>query len=134
MNKNIFKSIWAVVAGFLVVVVLSVVTDAILEKAGVLPSGGYLSNSLSLLALVYRTIYTIAGGYLAASLAPNRPARHVMILGLVGILGGLAGLISTWGKGMGPVWYPVALAVLAYPSVWLGGRWKVSKSLDVVNF
>lgn len=37
MNMNTFKSIGAVVAGFLTVVVLSVGTDFILESLGIFP-------------------------------------------------------------------------------------------------
>jgi hypothetical protein len=32
MKNNLLKSIWAIVAGFLFVVVLSIVTDILLEK------------------------------------------------------------------------------------------------------
>ena len=34
-----------------------------------------MSNALFVLATVYRTIYTVAGGYITARLAPNRPMR-----------------------------------------------------------
>lgn len=44
-----------------------------------------------------------------------------LILGVVGTLLGLLGIAMTYGKGMGPDWYPVALAVLAVPQSWLGG-------------
>ncbi len=131
MNKNMLKSIGAVLAGFLTVVILSTVTDAILHSAGVYPEGGYLSNAHSVLATVYRTIFTVLGGYVTVRLAPNKPMRHVMILAILGTLGGLLGLISTWDKNLGPVWYPIALTVLAYPSVWFGGTlYKSQKTLN----
>jgi hypothetical protein len=34
-----------------------------------------------LLALVYRTVYGILGGYVTARLAPRAPMRHALILG-----------------------------------------------------
>ena len=39
-ERSIGRSIWAVVAGFVVVVVLSTATDAVLHKAGVFPAVG----------------------------------------------------------------------------------------------
>src|SRR5262245_60708963 len=103
-----FRSISAVLAGFLSVVVFSLVTDQILHVLAVyLPWGEPMwSPWLNLLALIYRTIYTIGSGYLTASLAPHRPMRHVAVLGVLGAFGGTAGLITTWNLGFGPRWYP----------------------------
>ena len=49
---------------------------------------------------------------------------HVWTLGVIGLLAAIAGTVATWDKGpeFGPKWYPVALVVLAIPSVWLGGK------------
>ena len=51
-------------------------------------------------------------------------AVGLLILGIVGTAAGLAGMIATWSAGpeFGPKWYPIALTVLAIPSVWVGGR------------
>jgi hypothetical protein len=64
----------------------------------------------------------IFGGWLTARLAPTQPMTHVMILGAVGTLLGLVGVVATWNMGLGPRWYPIALAVLAIPQCWVGGR------------
>jgi len=32
------------------------------------------------------------------------------------------GVVGTWNLGMGPHWYPVAIAVLGLPECWLGRR------------
>jgi hypothetical protein len=37
-------------------------------------------------ATLYRTLYGIAGAYLAARLAPNRPLMHALILGFLGFV------------------------------------------------
>jgi hypothetical protein len=89
---NSFKSIVCVVAGFLTVVVLSIVTDKILESAGIFPPAteGLFVTWMLALALFYRTVYTVAGGYVTAKLAPANPMRHVMILGVIGTLAGMA--------------------------------------------
>ncbi len=116
------KSIWAVVAGFLTVVILSSVTDVVMEKTGVFP--GAMNPELYvtwmwLLALVYRTIYTILGGYLTAYLAPQNAWKHVWVLAGLGQLGGLLGVYIGWDLAAN--WYCISLAILAIPSVWLGG-------------
>jgi hypothetical protein len=47
--------------------------------------------------------------------------RHVIILAVIGTLGGITGVMATWDLNLGPRWYPIALAVTAFPAVWLGG-------------
>jgi MFS family permease len=121
--KTSLKSIGAVLAGFLTVFILSVVTDMIVEAAGILPSA---TNPQDYewwhyaIALAYRTVWTILGGYVTARLAPFNPRRHVIILGILGTIGGIAGIFAGWQYGHH--WYPILLAVLAFPSVWLGGK------------
>lgn len=119
------KSVWAVVAGFLVVVVLSTITDAILEKLGVFPDGGLFVVWMLLLAFIYRSVYTVLGGYVTAKLAPTSPIRHVYVLAILGTLGGLVGVVVGWN--LSAHWYPIALAVTAFPLVWWGGRIGTSK-------
>src|SRR6516165_10203054 len=48
--------------------------------------------------------------------------KHALTLGLVGVVLGLVGVITTWNLGLGSRWYPVALALLAIPQCWLGGK------------
>jgi hypothetical protein len=81
-------------------------------------------DSLLVLATAYRTVYSIAGCYLAARLAPNRPIRHALALGVVGLIVSTAGAITTWngGPAYGPKWYPLALIALAMPGAWAGGK------------
>ena len=79
------------------------------------------------MALIYRSIYTVAGWYVTAKLALHNPMRHVIILGILGTIGGIGGVIAGWN--LSEHWYPIALAVLAFPSVWLGGKLKKEKGL-----
>ena len=80
------------------------------------------SNALLLLATAYRTVYSIAGSYVTARLAPNRPMLHALVLGALGLVVCIVGAVVTWNKGpaFGPHWYPVTLTVLAMPQCWLG--------------
>jgi surface polysaccharide O-acyltransferase-like enzyme len=125
MNKNIWKSIGAVLAGILAGAVLSIVTDVVLHATRVFPPWGQpVSDAPLLLATVYRTIYGVAGSYIAARLAPNRPMLHALVLGVLGLAVSIVGTVVTWNKGpaFGPHWYPVALVVLAMPQCWAGGK------------
>lgn len=118
------RSLRAILAGFFAVAALSLGTDGVLHATGVFPAMGQpMSDALFGLATAYRILYTILGGYLTARLAPNRPARHVLILTLVGTAMATIGAVSTWDKGpeFGPKWYPLALIVTA-PVTLLGGK------------
>ena len=128
MSTNTGKSIGALLAGFFTVVVLSIGTDAVLHAAGIFPPlGEPASNSLLMLATFYRTVYSIAGAYLTARLAPDRPMSHALWLGGIGLMLSIAGAAATWNRGpaFAPHWYPIALVVLALPQCWLGGYLRV---------
>ncbi len=125
INKKTWRSFGAVLAGALTGIILSVGTDTIMRATGIFPAqSGLLSNSLFILAAAYRTLYGIAGAYIAARLAPFRPMAHAMVLGAAGVAVNIAGTAATWNKGaeFGPHWYPLSLVVLAMPTAWLGAK------------
>jgi hypothetical protein len=124
MPRRIGRSIAAILAGFLAVFILSLGTDQLLHFLEVYPPWGQpmFDPALNALALAYRILYTILGGYIAARLAPHHPIRHAVILGAIGFVIAGAGAIFTITKyDLGPDWYPIALAVTALPCSWLGG-------------
>ena len=128
MNKNTLTSIGAVVAGFVAVFVLSLGTDVVMHIAGVFPQLGQpMSDALFVLATLYRTVYCIAGSYIAARLAPNRPMEPALVLGVLGLIVSITGAVVTWNKGpaFGPHWYPLVLIVTAIPCAWVGGRLRI---------
>ena len=118
-----WRSVGAVVAGFVVVFVLSVGTDQVLHVLKVYPTWGEpMAGALYVMATAYRIVYTILGGYITARLAPRAPVRHALILGLVGLLAGILGVIVNIAKPeLGPLWYSIAVAVTGPPCAWLGG-------------
>ena len=125
MNKKTLKSIGAVLAGALAGIVLSIGTDMALRAAGVLPPLGQPAGDAPLLlATAYRTVYGVAGAYITARLAPDRPMMHALVLGGLGLVATIVGAVVTWNKGpaFGPYWYPLALIALAMPQSWAGGR------------
>jgi hypothetical protein len=123
-NHRWARSALAVVVGFSSVAVLSLATDELLHIVKVYPPWGepMYDPGLNLLALSYRLLYTILGGYLTASLAPHAPMRHVIVVAIAGLIAGSAGaIVAITMADLGPAWYPIALAVTAFPCVCLGG-------------
>ena len=117
------KSIGAVVAGLLVVIVVTTLVDLVLHAAHFFPPMDQrINNVQALMATSYRVVISVAGAWLTARLAPDRPLRHAVILGLIGTLLGIVGIVATWNLNLGPRWYPIALAVLAIPQCWAGGK------------
>ena len=123
--RRILRRTGAVLAGALAGIVLSIGTDVVLHATGVFPpSGQPMSGALFLLATAYRAVYSVAGSYIAARLAPDRPMQHALVLGVVGLVVSIVGAVVTWNRGpaFGPHWYPLTLIALAMPCAWAGGR------------
>lgn len=122
-QKHLGRSIGALFAGFLVGAGLSLGTDEILHLTNIFPPWGQaMSGALFALATAYRVVYSVAGSYVTARLAPNRPMQHALVAGAVGLAVSIAGAIATWNLGLGPHWYPIAVAAIALPCAWLGGK------------
>ncbi len=121
---RILRSTMAVLVGFMSVAVLSLSTDQVLHVLEIYPPWGEPMHDpgLNVLALSYRIAYAILGGSITSSLAPRAPMRHVIVLGILGFVAGSAGAITAITVAdLGPDWYPIALALTAFPCVWLGG-------------
>jgi hypothetical protein len=128
--RQALRSVGALLVGMRTGIILSLGTAELLHLAHVFPPWDQrASDALLLLATIYRTIYGVAGSFIAARLAPRRPMLHAMILGVLGLAASMAGAAVTWNKGpvFGPHWYPVALVVLAIPTVWAGGQIRLAQ-------
>jgi hypothetical protein len=121
---NILKGIGAIVAGMIFIVVTHTGTDFVLESLGIFtpPNEGLHTTWMVVTATIYRSVYTVGGGYVTAALAPDPRMRYVLILGIIGLVISSLGAVATIPMKLGPAWYPIALAVLALPCVWLGGK------------
>jgi len=122
---RILRRIGAVLAGIIVVIILDVGIDIVLHATGIYPPWFQpMRSSLWLLAIGYRSVDGIVASYVVARLAPDRPLKHALCFGLIGVVMSLAGVAGTWNKGpeFGPKWYPLALVAIALPCAWLGGR------------
>lgn len=118
-----WRSILAVFAGFLAVVVLSLGTDQLMHMLNVYPPWGEPMNDASdnLLALAYRCVYGVIGSYITARLAPHSPMRHVWVGAAIGFVISSMGIIAATRVNMGPIWYPVLLTITTFPCAWIGG-------------
>lgn len=116
------RSILAIVAGFITIGVLSFGTNAALHAAGVLPAADQpiFDTGLLLLTIAYVAVFAIAGCYLTAVLAPNRPMLHALILGALGLVLNVVTAASM--RGQFPEWYLAANVLLTMPYAWIGGK------------
>jgi hypothetical protein len=123
------KSVGAVLAGFVFIAALGVLTDTALQSAGILPPTGQRKFEAwqSALALSYHALYAVLGCYLTARLAPRRPMAHALVLGSLGFVTSILGLIAIVAGDLAPAWYGWALIVLAIPLAWLGGRLRLAR-------
>jgi hypothetical protein len=123
MKKNIFKSIGAVLAGFIFIGVTHSAIDALLQGTGVLPKDHlYVSTPLILFVIFYRALFSLVGCYITAKLAPANPMKHALIVGGIGTLLSAVGAIVTADMNLGPAWYAWSLVFIALPISWLGGK------------
>jgi hypothetical protein len=118
----IVRSILAIVLGFLFIAALAGVTGAALSSAGIMPAGGepMTDTGLVLLETAYVAVFAIAGCWLAAWLAPDRPMRHALILGFLGLVFNVIGAVAMWE--LRPAWAMLLNVALVMPYAWIGGR------------
>lgn len=133
MNRNgsVGRSIWAVFAGFLAVFVLSLGVDHLFHVLSVYPPYGQpmWDNSLNALALGYRLPFNAFGSWITARLAPANPMKHVWIGATIGFVLSTLGAIAGIKMKLGPAWYPIALALSAWPCAWVGGRLALRRAI-----
>jgi uncharacterized membrane protein len=126
---NILKGIGAVIAGVIFIVGTHSLTDFILESLGIFtpPDAGFHATWMLVTATIYRSIFSIGGGYLTAALAPEPKMRYVLVLAAIGLIAGALAAIFTIPMNLSPAWYPIALAVTGPICVWIGGKIRMKK-------
>jgi len=117
------RHIVPVIAGGVVTLLLTVVTDNSLSAHQVLPSPGspVFETGPLLLIAGYRGLFAILGCHLAARMAPAGQPRIRYALALGGLLlaMNLVGAPSLWGRV--PVWYSLSGIALTIPYAIIGG-------------
>ena len=121
---TIIRSIAAVLAGLIFIFITHSGMDFILESLGIFmsPHENFHTTWMVVTAFIYRTLLSIAGGYLTARLAPSRPMTHALALGTIGLIFCTVAATVLIPMNISPTWYPIALALVAVPSGWLGGK------------
>jgi hypothetical protein len=116
------RLILSIIAGLLTSAILATATDHVMHVTGIYPPYGqiYYDTDLFLLASAYRAVFAILGAYITAAIAREKSHKAVVILGIIGMALSVTGLIAMWG--VGPMWYPISLAVLAIPYTLLGEK------------
>jgi hypothetical protein len=123
------RTVWAVVAGILLNVILSMGTDHIFHVLEVYPPYGepMAQTELLLLALSYRLVYGFLGMYLTAILAPYRVVRLLWITCGIGLVLGGMGIVAGIKMDIGGMWYPIVLALSVIPTTWLVAKIYVAR-------
>ena len=116
-------SIGSVLAGFLFIAIGVNAANVPLRR--MMPqafeaNGGTHDTTALLISFVAVAVFAIAGSYLTARLAPNRPMRHALILAACGLVFNVTAAAMTWGYW--PAWYTLVSLALVIPYGWLGGR------------
>ena len=125
-SNRLGRSVFAIAAAIVTNAALSLAVDQALHELDVYPPWGQPMHepALNLLALAYRVAFGVVAGYLVARLAPSAPMRHAVILGVIATaLSTLGAVVAITQHDLGPAWYPIALAILSYPTVRLGAAW-----------
>jgi hypothetical protein len=120
-SRRTLRSIGAVAAGLVAIVVLSTAADAVLHATGVYPPfPERMADELFVLATAYRIVFGVAGSWLTARLAPRQPMKHALVLGGIGTVASIAGAAAMWAYG--PAWYSLAIIAISFPCAWTGAR------------
>ena len=125
---NILKGIGAILAGFIFIGITHNGTDFILESLGIFTpplTVRFDTTWMVVTAIVYRNLFMIAAGYLTALLAPEPKMRYVLILGTIGTIFGIIGVFVNMKYDLAPMWYPIMLVLLGFPSLYLGAKLRI---------
>lgn len=124
-SRHLWRSVGALLAGFVAGALLSVGTDEVLHLTHFFPPwGDPVGDGPLAAATAYRIVYGVLASYIIARLAPYSPMGHALVGGVAGLVVSTAGAVATWNAGPAYAnhWYPVALIITALPCAWLGGK------------
>jgi peptidoglycan/LPS O-acetylase OafA/YrhL len=109
------RSVGAVAAGYLVFAALGV----LLFQLSGQPAHAPASTAFKVLAIGWGAAAAAVAGWVAARLAPRRPAAHAAVLSGVIALGAAVSLATS---PPGAIWSQVSALLVMAPCAWLGGR------------
>jgi hypothetical protein len=118
-----FRTILAIIGGLFVTLGLAVGRDELVRlaaRASFSVSEMDTGSGLLMFIFIYTFVAGVAGGYSAASLAPDRPKIHALVLGFLGVTVSVPSTVKLWSAA--PAWYHVLLLLLMVPAAWIGGE------------
>jgi len=95
------KSVWPVIAGFLLLAALSVGANILLRSLFPRMFGASEAPQCALASVVtmlYASGFGVLSSYLTAGLAGSRPVMHALALGGIVFLFALGGLVGSWQR------------------------------------
>ena len=119
----IVRSIVAVVVGFLVIGALAFGTGRLVQAtwpARADAAGTPTTTLMMLVQLLYVGVYATFGCWLAGRLAPSRPMRHALVVGVLGLALNVPSALVL--RDTAPAWYLAAGVLTTMLWAWLGGR------------
>ena len=119
----IVRSIVAVVVGFLVIGALAFGTGKLVQTtwpAQVDAAGVPTTALMMIVQLLYVGVYATFGCWLAGRLAPGRPMRHALVVGVLGLALNIPSALAL--RDTAPAWYLAAGVLTTMLWAWLGGR------------
>ena len=125
------RSVLAVVGGFLLIGVLAFGTGKLMQSAwpAQFDAAGTPTTTLMMIVqLLYVGAYATFGCWLAARLAPSRPMRHALALGVLGLALNIPSAIAL--RDTSPAWYLAAGVLTTMLWAWLGGRMAESRTSE----
>lgn len=121
------RSIGAVVAGFVVLMVLVMLGDVVMGQLlpDLFPEGQPAPTGAYLLTMVSGTIYGIIAGYLTGLIARRRQVAHALVIAAILWLVQLATIFATRGAmatemAQPPAWYLWGMPIIGTLGLWLG--------------
>jgi hypothetical protein len=117
-----YRLILSIIAGIATTMLLTIITDEVLNLLGKHPPlfKPILDDSLVQLVLVYHSLYAIIGAFVTAKIAKNQSRTAVLILGTKELFMWLVGMFILYDHS--PTWYNVTKALLGIPLAFIGGR------------
>jgi hypothetical protein len=130
------RSILAVLAGIVVLTVLSFAIEAVADPLllklfpQALPDQTALSYNLpvSLFTLAYTALSIAVGGYVTALLARRLPVRHAVIMGAIEVVFTAGAMLSF--RDQAPLRNWILAMAIAVPAAWSGGRIRARRVPD----
>jgi hypothetical protein len=116
------RSLFAVIAGFVLWSALWLGYNALLTTLGILPaaSANPVQAPMPLLLLLAGSIlFSLAAGYATTALVRTPGYRHTLVLGV--LLLGIGILVQAQFWQLMPLWYHLCFLVLLLPATGLGG-------------